>query len=489
MNRQKGLALPSLFSARLPPWNVSDLPDPPPPTLHNKIRFAGPGAILLALSIGAGEWLIGPAVAVQYGPALMGVATFGIAAQLFFNLEAIRYTLYTGEPIYGGFLRLRPGPRFWAQFYIGLVFVQQAWPAIAASAAIPLVAIFCGNLPTARQASFLHWTTILLLLLALLPLCFGGTVERMLEILSKLMVGLVLSFLLVVNLFFVPWEVWGRTLGGFFQVANISGNIDWPLLGALAATAAAGGLPNLTITNWMRDKGYGMGSRTGAIPSAFGGSRVQVSPLGTVFDLTEANLQRWRTWTRFVHFDQVWVWAGGAFLGMYLNVNLAVGIIPPGTKMSGMAIGVYQAKAMAESLWVGFWVLALLNGFWILFSTQLGNTDMVARTVTDLLWLGGERLRTARGIKVQTIYYVIAGFYTSLGIVLIHFATPLTFLKIIANLGGLVMVIGGVQILLVNRKLLPPLLQPTWWRELGLAGCVIFYAAFQLRIGIALLGH
>ena len=176
-------------------------------------------------------------------------------------------------------------------------------------------------------------------------------------------------------------------------------------------------------------------------------------------------------------------------MGMYLNVNLAVGIIPPGTKMSGMAIGVYQAKSMAESLWVGFWVLALLNGFWILFSTQLGNTDMVARTVTDLLWLGGERLRTARGIKVQRIYYVIAGFYTSLGIVLIHFATPLTFLKIIANLGGLVMVIGGIQILLVNRKLLPSALQPRWWRELGLVGCVIFYAAFQLRIGIALLGR
>jgi hypothetical protein len=488
MNRQKGPVRPSLFSAQLPPWNVADLPEPPPPTFRNRVRFAGPGAILLALSIGAGEWLLGPAIAVQYGPSLLGVVTLGIVGQLFFNLEGIRYTLCTGEPIYGGFLRLRPGPRFWTPFYIGLVFVQQAWPAMAASAAIPLVAIFYGGLPTARYAPFLHWVAVLLLLIALLLLCFGGTVERMLEILSKLMVGLVLSFLFVVNLFFVPWQVWGRTLWGFLQVPNIRGNIDWPLLGALAATAAAGGLPNLTITNWIRDKGYGMGSRTGAIPSAFGGSLGQVSPFGTVFNLTEANLLRWRAWTRFVHFDQIWIWAGGAFLGMYLNVNLAMGIIPPGTKMSGMAIGVYQAKYMAESLWVGFWALALLNGFWILFSTQLGNTDMVARTVTDLLWLGGERLRTTRGVKVQTIYYAMAGLYTSLGIVLIHFATPLTFLKIIANLGGLVMVIGGIQILLVNRKLLPPVLQPTWWRQLGLVGCVIFYAAFQLRIGATLLG-
>ena len=39
---------------------------------------------------------------------------------------------------------------------------------------------------------------------------------------------------------------------------------------------------------------------------------------------------------------------------------------------------------MAEHLWRGLWVLALLNGFWILFSTHLGNTDLLVRTVTDL---------------------------------------------------------------------------------------------------------
>ena len=74
------------------------------------------------------------------------------------------------------------------------------------------------------------------------------------------MLVMVILFLLVVNIFFIPWETWVRTFTGFFQLSGFRGKLDWPLMGSLAATAGAGGLANLTITNWMRDKDYGMGA-------------------------------------------------------------------------------------------------------------------------------------------------------------------------------------------------------------------------------------
>ena len=44
--------------------------------------------------------------------------------------------------------------------------------------------------------------------------------------------------------------------------------LDWPLLAAFAAIAGAGMLSNALFSNYARDKGWGMGAKTGAIPSA-----------------------------------------------------------------------------------------------------------------------------------------------------------------------------------------------------------------------------
>src|SRR5215208_3661891 len=101
----------------LPEWGKDDLPEPLPFSARNLLRTIGPGAILLATSIGGGEWLAGPAMGVQYGREVFWIATVSIALQLVFNLEAIRYTLYTGEPILSGIMRLKPSSRFWATSY------------------------------------------------------------------------------------------------------------------------------------------------------------------------------------------------------------------------------------------------------------------------------------------------------------------------------------------------------------------------------------
>lgn len=462
----------------LPPWEVADLPAPPPLSLRNVFKVIGPGAIMAATSIGGGEWLVGPAAAVKYSANIFLIATIAIALQVLFNLEAVRYTLYTGEPIYGGIMRLKPGPRFWAGSYTVFGFLQLGWPALAGSAAATLMGAWMGRMAGAPEQGTQGWIAVALILACVLILSFG-TIERMLEYFAWTMLGVVFVFLLFINIVFVPLSHWWETFRGFFSFSGMPHPIDWGLIGALAATAGSGGIGNLTVTNWLRDKGFGMGATVGAIPSAVGGHQIVLSHVGTVFPATPANLARWREWLRYVHIDQIAVWGLFCFLGMFLNVNLATAVIPQGTDLQGLAAGAYQAEYLSR-IWPGFWFLTLFNGFWILFKTQLGNTDILVRTITDALWMSSPRARAAS--SVRTIYYGILVIFSIWGVLVIRSASPFQLFKILANMAGIVLMIAGVQIFLVNRRFLPRAVRPPLWREAGLLLCSAFYAFFAFFV-------
>ena len=466
----------------LPPWETAELPAPPPFSFGNMLRVIGPGAIMAATSIGGGEWLVGPAAAVKYTSSIFLIVTVAILLQVIFNLEAIRYTLYTGEPIYGGIMRLRPGPRFWAVFYCIFAFFQLGWPGLAGTAAATIFSAQMGYVPGAADQGSLVWIATALIALVALILSFGGTIERMLEYFAWVMLAVVFAFLVTVNVAFVPASHWWKTFLGFFQFSGLPHPIDWGLIGALAATAGSGGIGNLTVTNWVRDKGFGMGARVGAIPSAIGGHKIQLSHVGKVFEVTEESLRRWREWLRYVHADQIWVWGLFCFLGMYLNVNLATYIIPPGTDLQGLAAGAYQAKYLAERVWPGFWFITLFTGFWILFKTQLGNTDILVRTITDALWMSSSRLRRWQEAGIHRIYYGALAIISVWSVFALRAASPIKLFTILANVAGLVLVVAGVQIVVVNRRFLPPELRPARWREAALLVCSAFYAFFAFFV-------
>jgi hypothetical protein len=471
--------LPSEHGA-LPPWNVADLPAPPPFGLRGTLAVIGPGAVLAATSIGGGEWLVGPAVAVKYSASIFLVATLAIALQVLFNLEAIRYTLYTGEPIYGGIMRLRPGSRFWAGFYTVIGFLQLGWPALAGGAATALFGAWMGRMPGAPDQAVLAWIASALIVGVVLILSFGGTIERMLEYFAWTMLVVVFLFLVVVNVAFVPASRWWQTFTGFFSFSGLLAPIDWSLIGALAATAGSGGLGNLTLTNWVRDKGFGMGATVGAIPSAVGGHAIQLSHVGTVFPTTTENLRRWREWMRYVQIDQIWLSGTFCFAGMFLNVNLATALIPHGTDLQGLGAGAYQAEYLSR-IWPGFWFLTLFNGFWILFKTQLGNTDILVRTIADCAWMSSARAREWR-FGIRAIYYGILIVFSIWGMIVIRSASPFQLFKILANMAGIVLLIAGVQVFIVNRRFLPRAVRPPMWREAGLLACSAFYAFFTFFV-------
>ena len=72
------------------------------------IGVVGPGVIVLGAAIGSGEFLLGPATFVKYGLTLLWVVGVAAILQTIFNLELMRYTMATGEPVITGFMRTRP---------------------------------------------------------------------------------------------------------------------------------------------------------------------------------------------------------------------------------------------------------------------------------------------------------------------------------------------------------------------------------------------
>jgi hypothetical protein len=464
----------------MPPYGRAELPEPLPFSIRSAFRVIGPGAILLAASIGGGEWLVGPAIAVKHGMGLFWIATTAIVLQMILNLEAIRYTLYTGEPIVTGFLRLAPSSKFWATVYSLLTVAQLGMPALGAACASVVFAAFAGQLPGGPDTTTLAWITYGVMAVTFVLLSLGGTIERMLERASWFMIVCIMIFLVVANVVFAPFDHWAKTFAGFFSFGYWPENADIVLIATLAATAGSGGVGNLVISNWVRDKGFGMGATVGAIPSAVGGRNVTLSATGKIFEISPENLRRWAVWCRYVFLDQVVLWAGGCFVGMFLNVNLATAIAPAGADLTDVGAGAFQAKYMAEKLWPGFWFLALLNGFWILFSTHLGNTDTLVRSVTDTLWSAGLGRRPKA--NVGRLYYGLLIGFTFWGAITVQFGSAMTLFRALGVVAGPVLCLAALQILRVNSTLLPPELRPPLWRRLGLIACAIFYACMAIAV-------
>ena len=285
----------------------------------------------------------------------MWIATVAIVLQVFYNLECGRYALYCGEPVFTGFMRMRPGPGFW----IGLMLLlnrRALIPGLSTHGAAIIASLWLDRPPTADDKWLVTGLAYACLLGVALPVLIGGKVYNMLQARDD-GEGAVRARLLPA----------GRSVlcradatGGTSSAAScssatcrcqrrtgrrnrrqrvrllLSSTARGPLialaniavLGAFAGYAGGGGLANSTYSNFVRDKGWGMGSQVGAIASAVGGTHVTLSHVGKVFPITAENLRRWRGWWRYILTDQICVWAPGCFMGMALPALMSIQFAP-----------------------------------------------------------------------------------------------------------------------------------------------------------------
>jgi hypothetical protein len=502
----------------MPRWTVGDLPTAPAFTWRQAAAMLGPGLILSGSSIGGGEWLLGPAVAAQYGGALLWVATLSILGQFCYNLEASRYALYTGEPIMTGKFRTRPGPRFWLAVYL-LLDLGALLPYQIGSVAVPVLALWLGHVPDPAtldaSAPLLRWLSYALLALALLPLVFGGKVYNSLRWVMTVKLTVVFGFLLFLAFGYSTAGTWseiGRGLVRFGTVplghgetANVFGavlsgaSLPRPdadallLMTAFAAIAGVGGLAQTSISNYTRDQGWGMGARVGAIPSFVGGREFQLSHVGMVFSPTAVNLARWRGWVRQVLRDQWYVWIPASFVGLALPAMLSVEFLPRGTVADSWGLAALTADGVAARvggpLGAFCWAMVLFCGVLVIVPNTTSAADAFIRRWVELSWTGLRQLRGLDPHAIRLVYFSVLAAYFAVGVFFLSIARPLWLIIVYGNLGNLVLGISCWHVLYVNLTLLPRDVGPRWPARAGLflsglyfIGLAALTAAVWLRL-------
>src|SRR5215204_7457013 len=112
-----------------PPLAVEDLPEPEQVFGVSKIgprqlfMYAlGPSLIALGISIGSGEWLLGPQAVGQFGFVGVGwVILISAILQTAYNVECSRYVMATGEVNVVGWGRVPPGFMLWVPLSVFIV--------------------------------------------------------------------------------------------------------------------------------------------------------------------------------------------------------------------------------------------------------------------------------------------------------------------------------------------------------------------------------
>jgi hypothetical protein len=441
--------------------------------------------IVLGLSIGGGEFLLGPAAFVRHGLSLLWITVVSVFFQTVFNTELMRYTLATGEPVFTGFMRTKPSPNFWAWFYSALYFLQTGWPASAGVAAGAIFFLITRRLATPSDTSMVYNIGVATFILCVVVLLAGRRIERTLELLNWVLVACILGGLFLLAVVFVPAATWGAAISGLAGFDVVSGSfnfvpsgVDFVLLAALVAYSGAGGMVNITLSNWARDKGYGMGQKAGYIPAAVGGHKVHLAHTGFIFVPDAEAMRRWEGWWRIIRADQWGVFFTGAVVGMALPAVLYVAFLPAGTDIQGLGISAALANSAGQRAGPLMAGCIALMGAWLLFKTQLDILEGMVRSITDILWTGSRRVRAWRGGDVRAVYYSVLITIALWGIFALRLAQPIILLKLAANVAAVVFVIASLHLLYLNTHLLPEPLRPPAWRRTALVMMALFYGFF-----------
>ena len=131
------------------------------------------------------------------------------------------------------------------------------------------------------------------------------TVEKMQILLVSLVIVLVVllaGWLLSSRPDVITTQFWSTiTFGAPIFVPDLAPSV---LLGALAF-AGAGGTMNLAQSDYIKEKGYGMGHYIGRMTSPVTGRAEPTSEIGFQFATADStNMQRWKVWWRNANLEQ-----------------------------------------------------------------------------------------------------------------------------------------------------------------------------------------
>ena len=452
------------------PLRPADLPEKP----GSFWQLVGPGAVLVGLAIGAGELIIWPRLTASYGAGMTWAAVLGVLLQLVINMEVGRYTLATGESIFSGYLRLS---YHWAPVFLALTVACWLLPGWARTCGGALKALLVG--PEGPGGPFV-WTVVSFAIVAAVlfgPKAVYGSLERA----TEAMVAIIIVGLLVIATAVGTAADWRALAAGAVAIPYRHPNMPPYALFSAIVFAGAGGTANLFYSFYLRDKGWGMGSRMQRIVNPLRQREETIVEAGWTPRDTPENRRRWRAWFRHLQLDQVAFFWFLNTLTILLFIFGALAVLHARGLVPGDENLVWDEAAILGSIWGGPGrTLFLLIGLACLLSTQLTLVDGVARSIADIVHTA---YPAARVRSASWWYGVTAAVWMATGCVLTWLwesLPALLFLLSAGFFGGIAMAIYCPLTILVNLRLLPPPMRPGPVRVALLGGISVFYGAFAV---------
>jgi len=412
----------------------------------------GPGIIFMALAQGSGELIWWPYIIAKYGLTFLFLLLPACLLQLPVTYEIGRYTLFTGESIFQGFIRLN---RFFAFFLWILMTFSFLWfGAFAAAGGTSLAAL--TDLPKgwSRQAQTLFWAylSMLLFLSAIL--------------LSRVIYRLVELFMWGVALVTVVGLLWAsanrealRALPAFAKGLFIP---EWPMprpwdptdatiLLTAITFAGLGGFWTLFYSYWLRDKGAGMAHYMGRITGPITG-KAEAIPTSGFTPGNDEGLAHVNRWKRYLFWD-VSIGIGGNILTTLMTCLLAYALLfPKGLLPQAYELAVVQSRFFEVSWgWAGR-VLFLIIAAAFLSDTWLATVDAVSRIHTDCVYGFFPR---ARAISVRSWYLFFLLLLTAITSITVLLSEPGPLILTSAVIGFVGTVLFSVALIYLNHVYLP----------------------------------
>jgi len=452
-DQQEGWNVPSRV---LPAIGSQDLPEPIPVR-----KLLGASVVILATAMGSGEFVIWPYITTQIGIQFLWLAAVGFFMQYVLNMEIERYTLATGETAVTGFTR------FWKPW--GIIFVLGAvlpnafpgWATGGATMINYMGLIGEGAVPIVAS---------IVLIATALALTLSPVVYQALEKIQMVLVSIIVLFIIV--------GIFAATRAGAWAsvVTQAPGSLPG-LPGAIAALGAAtflgaiafagaGGANNLTQSNYIRDKGLGMGGRMPKVVSPITGEEVAAPSLGYTFPVNEENMRRWRAWWKVANREHFIT-----FFALGLAILIALSVLVWSTVGGGVG-GVEadltfidrEAEVLGNEIGGWFRTFFLFAGMVVLFSTSIGIMDYVSRLSASELKISF--FPNSQTITESRIYFTLAWIIAIAGslILLAGLDAPVVLLIISASGGGVVMFLYSGMLIWMNTRVLPDAIKLKGWR-------------------------
>ncbi|MBA2616936.1 MAG: Nramp family divalent metal transporter [Rubrobacter sp.] len=420
-------------------------------------KLLGASVVILATATGSGEFIIWPYITTQIGIAFLWLAIVGFFVQYVMNMEIERYTLATGETAVTGFTRLwKP----WGIFFVLGAVLPNAFPGWATGGATLFTYLFgFGSIPIIAS---------IVLVATALALTLSPVVYQALEKIQAVLVLVIIAFILVGVVVATELGAWASVVTQMpGSVPGVPGAIATlgaaTFLGAIAF-AGAGGANNLTQSNYIRDKGLGMGSRMPKVVSPITGEEVAAPSLGYTFPVNEENMRRWRGWWSVAnreHFITFFVIGCSLLIALSVLVWSTVGQRGIGTDLEFINT---EAQVLGNQIGGWFQSFFLFAGMVVLFSTSIGIMDYVSRLSASELKISF--FPDSQVITESRIYFTLAWVIAIGGslILLAGLEAPLVLLIIAASGAGVVMAFYLGLLIRLNTRVLPDEIKLKGWR-------------------------